>query len=83
MKYKVISNYYNDKIYDSLEEAVQAIKNEVKEQAMIAYENDQIDKYAKEDIMWDLEECIRFNMAFQYDDLMCSWDIKECDEDER
>lgn len=83
MKYKVVSDCYDDKIYDSLEEAVQAIKKEVKEQTMIAYENDQIDKYAKEDIMWDIEDCIRFNMAFQHDDLMCSWDIKECDEDER
>ena len=69
MKYMVVSNYSGEKMYASLEEAVQAIKKEVKEQALVAYESDQIDKYAFEDIMWDIEGCIKFNMAFQHDDL--------------
>lgn len=77
MKYKVISNCSGEKTYASLDEAIQAIKKEVKEQALVAYESDQIDKYAFEDIMWDIEECIKFNMAFQYDDLPYYWDIKE------
>ena len=77
MKYMVISNYSGEKTYNSLEEAVQAIKKEVKEQALVAYESDQIDKYAFEDIMWDIEGCIKFNMAFQHDDLPYYWDIKE------
>ena len=80
MKYAVVSNCYSncdEKVYDSLEGAVQAIKNEVREQALMAYESDQIDKYAIEDIMWDLEGCVKFNMAFQHDDLPYYWDIKE------
>lgn len=77
MQYMVISNYSGEKTYASLEEAVQAIKKEVKEQALAAYESDQIDKYAFEDIMWDIEGCIKFNMAFQHDDLPYYWDIKE------
>lgn len=77
MQYMVVSNYSGEKTYASLEEAVQAIKKEVKEQALVAYESDQIDKYAFEDIMWDIEGCIKFNMAFQHEDLPYYWDIKE------
>ena len=77
MKYMVVSNYSGEKTYASLEEAVQAIKKEVKEQALVAYESDQIDKYAFEDIMWDIDGCIKFNMAFQHEDLPYYWDIKE------
>lgn len=77
MQYIVVSNYSGEKVYTSLEEAVQAIKKEVKEQALVAYESDQIDKYAFEDIMWDIEGCIKFNMAFQHEDLPYYWDIKE------
>lgn len=68
--YKVKDTTLN-KTYEftTLDKAVEFVEQEVRENAFNAYDSEQIDKYALEDILFDNYNHIKKQMGFEYDDL--------------
>lgn len=55
--------------FKTLDKAVEFIEKEVKEKAYDAYNSNQIDKYAVEDILYDNFNYIKDQMGFEHNDL--------------
>lgn len=69
------------KAFENLDDAIYSVGRHVKKETHDAYENDMIDKYAVEDILWDIETRIKNDMGFEHPDLEnISYTINEFDE---
>lgn len=73
---EIVSNTINE--FKTLDEAVSYIENQVKEKAYETYDNNEIDKYTLQDILFDNNNYIKKQMGFEYDQLpnIC-FEIKE------
>lgn len=76
MKYEVVCTNGTE-YFGTYEECVDYVMNEVKEEANELYENNEIDKYAVQDIMFDLKKYIEKRNGYSYPDLTNEWEIKQ------
>ncbi len=68
--YKVEETVLNTiKEFKTFDEAASYVENQVKEKAYEAYDNNQIDKYTLQDILFDNNNYIKEQMGFEYDQL--------------
>ena len=80
--YKVVKTN-NDEIigeFKSLDGAVKRVVELVRDEAYALYQNDEIDKYAMNDILFDNKNFVRQVMGYSHPDIESEYEIKEIKE---
>lgn len=67
----------SSKSFNSFEESADFIKKHVEEMTYDLYNSDSIDKYAVEDILFDIESHIKKNNGYSHPDISDVWEIKK------
>lgn len=68
------------KSFNTFEECADFIKKEVEQMTYDLYESDSIDKYAVEDILFAIEDCIKKDNGYSHPDIPEEWEIEQVKE---
>lgn len=77
--YKVVKTNNNEIIgeFKTLDGAVKRVVELVRDEAYDLYQNDEIDKYAMNDILFDNKNFVRQVMGYSHPDIESEYEIKE------
>lgn len=69
----------NDEVkeFNSYKECVNYIARQVTKEAYDLFESEKFDKYALQDILFNLKNRIRYENGYSHPDLITEWEIKE------